>query len=272
MLKEKNKKEPACRPPLEESRFFREVNVEFLIHELKDPLSVIETAMRTLLEKREKFGPLSPRQEKTLKRALRNSRKAGAMLHSLLQVGSSEAMCFDCCRFSPVEAAVKALMDALETEAGKAWEIILNENEPEKRKNLLGQCGIETISTPAAESATMLQDESKFGHVAGNLIKNALRHRKDKVVLKMDCCEGFFMLDVIDDGPGIDVCNHEFIFQRYTRTKESAAISRTGHGLGLAGARIIARRLSGDITLKSAVGKGAAFQLKLPLVYDDKLS
>lgn len=267
MLNENNKSELAEPSQHEDEPFFREVDVEYLIHELKDPLSVIETALRTLLEKREKFGSLSGRQEKTLKRALRNSKKARTMLYSLLQIGSSQAMCFDRCTFSPVNAAVKSLMAAIETEAGRAWEIIINETESEVKTDLLRQCGIETVTTPAADAAKMVHDELKFMHIAGNLIKNALHHRKDKVVLKMDCCEGFFILDVMDDGPGIDPGNHEFIFKRYARTKESMALSRTGHGLGLAGARIIARRLCGDITLKSEKGKGAVFQLKLPLMY-----
>ena len=36
--------------------FFRELEIEFLLHELKDPLSIIETGMRSLLEKPEKYG------------------------------------------------------------------------------------------------------------------------------------------------------------------------------------------------------------------------
>ena len=55
--------------------FFRELEIEFLLHELKDPIAVIETGVRTLLEKREKFGSLTPRQEITLKRILRKSIK-----------------------------------------------------------------------------------------------------------------------------------------------------------------------------------------------------
>ena len=49
-------------------QFFRELEIQFLIHELKDPIAIIETGLRTLLEKREKFGPLSPKHENTLKR------------------------------------------------------------------------------------------------------------------------------------------------------------------------------------------------------------
>ena len=83
--------------------FFRDVEIEFLIHELKDPLAVIETGSRTILEKRSKFGPLTSRQEKTVRRALRNSHKARQMLNGLLEIGRSESGCFICRRFQPVE-------------------------------------------------------------------------------------------------------------------------------------------------------------------------
>jgi hypothetical protein len=31
-------------------QFFREIEIEFLVHELKDPIAIIETGLRTLLE------------------------------------------------------------------------------------------------------------------------------------------------------------------------------------------------------------------------------
>ena len=43
-------------------RFFREVDIEFLVHELKDPVAIIETGLRTLLERQEKYGPLTDKQ------------------------------------------------------------------------------------------------------------------------------------------------------------------------------------------------------------------
>jgi signal transduction histidine kinase len=45
-------------------------------------------------------------------------------------------------------------------------------------------------------------------------------------------------------------------------------ISRKGHGLGLAGALILARSLGGDIALKSKQGQGATFILILPLMLE----
>jgi signal transduction histidine kinase len=82
--------------PAEENaeQFFREIEIEFLVHELKDPIAIIETGLRTLLERQDKFGTLSPRQENTLKRTLRNSKKARELLHNLLEIGRSESGCF----------------------------------------------------------------------------------------------------------------------------------------------------------------------------------
>ena len=59
---DQEEQETAQRP----DQFFREIEIQFLIHELKDPIAIVETGLRTLLEKREKFGPLLPKQENTL--------------------------------------------------------------------------------------------------------------------------------------------------------------------------------------------------------------
>jgi signal transduction histidine kinase len=55
------------------------------------------------------------------------------------------------------------------------------------------------------------------------------------------------------------------VFRRYTQIKASDALSRTGHGLGLAGALILAQTMGGAIEIISQKGKGATFRLTLPL-------
>jgi signal transduction histidine kinase len=58
------------------------------------------------------------------------------------------------------------------------------------------------------------------------------------------------------------------VFLRYAQVKDSANVSRKGHGLGLAGANIISRCLGGQLELESEKGKGATFKLTLPLKLD----
>ena len=113
----------------------------------------------------------------------------------------------------------------------------------------------------------MHQDEIKFRQIVGNLIKNAVDHRKQRVEIKMNCERERLFVEVIDDGPGIDPESHELIFQRYTQVKECSISPRNGHGLGLAGARVLARCLGGDIEIENERGKGATFRLILPITF-----
>lgn len=272
--KKKEKKpdrEPEVQVPVGDiDPFFREVDIEFLVHELKDPIAVIETGLRTLLERKEKFGPLSEKQERTLKRTLRNSRKARGMLNHLLEIGRSQSGCFDSSRFKPFDAAFRTLSDALETTVWGVFEKFCSIGDRDEASAFLDRCGIHLSIEPEVRNVEMVQDETKFCQIVGNLLKNALHHRKERVAIRMRHEGERLFVEITDDGPGIDPEHHQLIFQRYTRLKECRLMPRSGHGLGLAGARIMARRMGGDIFVESRRGKGTTFRLVLPM--DDEES
>ena len=250
--------------------FFRDINVEFLIHELKDPISVIETAVRMLLEKPDKFGPLTDRQEKALNRALRNSKKARSLLADMLEVGRSDAGCFQSCRFNPASIVDEVLMEALEVFNVSPLETVPEAEQGPDRDAVLRQLGIHLTCSDGVRGAQLCQDEAKFRQIVGNLIKNALQHRHQRLEIDVDVIEDRLIVEVVDDGPGVEKENRELIFERYIRLKACTLLSRTGHGLGLAGARILARHLGGNITVTSNPGAGAAFRLTLPLTLPER--
>jgi two-component system, OmpR family, sensor kinase len=245
-------------------RFFQDISIEFLIHELKDPIAIIETGLRTVLEKQEQYGPLTSKQANTLTRSLRNTRKAWALLNDLLEVGRSEAGCLLCSRFLAVKALRQALKDALETVTGPASEALGKYQDEAELNRLLNNHGIFICTDAAAGAAEMYQDETKFRQIAGNLIKNALHHRRKRIDVRLETRSAILELCVQDDGPGIEPDHHELIFKRYTQVKECALVERRGHGLGLAGSLIMARSLGGDIRVESRKGEGALFRLILP--------
>ena len=246
-------------------QFFREIEIEFLVHELKDPIAIIETGLRTLLERQDKFGTLSPRQESTLKRTLRNSKKARELLHNLLEIGRSEAGCFIGERFQPSKSILQALEDALETNAGEVFEKYADYNSESEALEYMKSCGIVLNISPQVSDLEMFQDEIKFRQIVGNLIKNALHHRQKRVDILLELDGDDLVIAVTDDGPGIEPDHHEMVFQRYAQVKECSIVPRKGHGLGLAGANIISRCLGGQLKLESEKGKGATFRLTLPL-------
>ncbi len=271
MLRRKKPADKEAAQGADES-FFRQLQVEFLIHEMKDPVSVIETGLRTLLERRDRFGDLSPRQEKTLKRSLRSAGKLRDMLLGMLEVGRSEAGCFVCAGFNPFDALVETVIEAMQATAdGERAADLLNDcADPAAAAAALAGCGVMIRCDGAEARADIFQDETKFRFIIGNLVKNALHFHGDRVEITMRADAERLYVDVADDGPGIDPKHHALVFQRYARIRDQAAdkaadgLQRKGHGLGLAGAMCLARRLGGTIELRSKKGNGATFRLALP--------
>jgi two-component system, OmpR family, sensor kinase len=257
-------------PDTPQKGFFEKLDIEFLVHELKDPISIIETGIRTLLERREKYGPITERQEKTLRRVLRNTRKTREMLYDLLEVGRSEAGFCISCRFGPVRATRQALMDALDTVCGDVPDRFRDGVDEGEMIAFLSDLGIHFHVAPEAMELEMLQDETKFRQIVGNLIKNALHHRKERVDIFVAAEGARIAVDVTDDGPGVDPKHRELVFERYAQVNECTLLERKGHGLGLAGALALARCLGGDIGIDSDTGRGATFRLTLPVTYSGK--
>ena len=265
-MSEQNEHKDDIQPTGEKTeQFFKEIEIEFLVHELKDPIAIIETGLRTLLERQDKFGVLSARQENTLKRTLRNSKKARELLHNLLEIGRSESGCFIGERFQPAESAFEALKDALEIHAWSVFEKFGTYDNQTEALEFLATSGISFEVSSPADGLEMFQDEVKFRQIVGNLIKNALHHRHQRVAVQLEVDGDDLVIAVSDDGPGVEPENHEMVFQRYAQVKECSIVARKGHGLGLAGANIISRCLGGNLELESEKGKGATFRLTLPL-------
>ncbi|MFH1153187.1 MAG: hybrid sensor histidine kinase/response regulator [Pseudomonadota bacterium] len=263
-MKHWNTKDESNRAGIPDS-FFREVDIEFLIHELKGPLSVIETGMRTLLEKSDKFGDLSPKQLKTLQRSLRNTVKAREMIYSLLEIGRSEAECFECIACTPANALCDALVTALETVNTNLHDEVQTLKDPDAMADLLRANGIVLILSGPSRERLMAQDIRKLSQITGNLIKNALYYKASQIEISADVVGGQLVIDVADDGPGIDPSEHKAVFERYTQVKAQVQANRSGHGLGLAGSYILARRLGGTIDIINRDQGGAQFRLTLPM-------
>lgn len=248
-----------------EEHFFRELQIQFLVHELKDPLAIIEAGVKSLLEKEDKLGPLSPRQAKTLKRVLRGALRGRNMVNNLLEIGRSEAGKINRRRFCPAKTVYTDLLASLEAMEGE-WVDQISETMTETEVlHLLQQYGIFFHVAAGVDSIEINQDEVKFSQIVANLVRNALSFRKKKLAVDLYREGETIVVEVIDDGPGIKPEDHSLIFRRYVQAETERSTARTGHGLGLAGALILARAIGGEVSVQSEVGKGATFRFKIPL-------
>jgi two-component system NtrC family sensor kinase len=86
--------------------------------------------------------------------------------------------------------------------------------------------------------------------------------KKIEIRTEADGKAGCVRILIVDDGPGIPSENLTKIFDPFFTTKEVGE----GTGLGLSVAYGIVQEHGGQISVESASGKGATFQIELPLV------
>lgn len=247
------------------AKFFQEVNVEFLIHELKDPLSVIESNAQLLLNNKGAAQQRENRRRRSLQRIVRSTQKARELLAALLEVGRADSVCFNCQAFQADEVVRQSLLEAVESHAADLCEQIKSAGGIADQFSALASSGIRLEVHPSAAQHTVALDPMKFQQIVANLFKNAIAFRRRLVLIQLACKHDAVTLAVRDDGPGIAPEHHEKIFERYKQLNPWPGVARHGHGLGLAVARILARAMGGDITLESQLGHGALFRLTLPL-------
>ena len=107
------------------------------------------------------------------------------MLRHLLEIGRSQSGCFTACRFYPSKAAYSVLKDALETAAWRVFEAFCSYEDDRKATECLASNGIFLTIDPKVRQVEMVQDETKFCQIVGNLIKNALHYRKERLEIHM---------------------------------------------------------------------------------------
>jgi signal transduction histidine kinase len=97
-----------------------------------------------------------------------------------------------------------------------------------------------------------------------NVVSNAERHARHKVVVRADRDGDRVVVTVDDDGDGVAPHDRERVFERWVRLDEARSRDEGGVGLGLALARAIARSHGGDLTLDAGPLGGARVTLTLP--------
>lgn len=121
----------------------------------------------------------------------------------------------------------------------------------------------------------VIGDRLRMGRLLTNLIDNAERHADSKIIIDVRRApgdegdgrrfpHGIAVLEVLDDGPGIDPDKREQVFQRFARLDTARSKDAGGTGLGLPIARQIAETSGGTLRIEDSP-RGARFVLRLPL-------
>lgn len=107
-------------------------------------------------------------------------------------------------------------------------------------------------------------DSFRLGQCLVSLLFNAAKFTKNgRIVLRVRADKAQVAFEIEDTGIGIEADAIEALFEPFMQADSSEARHYEGAGLGLAITRRIARRLGGDVTASSAVGKGSIFRLTI---------
>lgn len=155
----------------------------------------------------------------------------------------------------------------------------LDQDRPLERERVdLRQLAVDAVDDTAAaapdrsfrlvgdDAVPVSADAARVRQAIGNLLSNVIEHTPASAAatVRVSTADGFGIVEVADEGPGIAAEDLDRIFERFFRTGQTRSGPSGGAGLGLAIVTAIADAHGGDISATSVVGSGTTFRLRLP--------
>ncbi len=219
--------------------------VRMVTHELRSPLSAVQSMLRLL--EQGYVGPMTSEQQDLVQRSQR--------------------------RISFLLALVK---DLLELAAGKMEQIKGEKQEVNLGETIAKVTELMRISAEekrlqfnveiAKEPLVLVGIEDGLERVFMNLVSNAVKYTLagGSVTVRAWSEADHIKVEVSDTGIGIPEEAIPRIFTEFYRAKNAKAMEMEGTGLGLAIAKDVVDQHGGQISLESTVGEGSTFCVTLP--------
>lgn len=220
-------------------------------HELRTPLTLNLTPISSIL--REEIGKLNQEQKSYLEVIYRNSLILLRLINDLLDIAKIEAgsMRLNLQR-TDIVAFTRKIIDYVRPAA-------------EQRG-----IPIELNAPPSALPLEIYFDPGKLEKVFLNLLSNALKFTSRNGKIRVDFLEDHqgVYIGFMDTGIGIPETALEKIFDRFYQVEDADSRRNQGTGIGLALAKELVDLHQGEISVKSKVGEGTTFTIKLLKGFD----
>ncbi len=226
-------------------------------HEIRTPVNAV-IGYADLLEM-EVAGPLTSGQREYLDRMLASCRHLMGLIEDILDLSKVEAGRMVLKRgVEPVDESVAAAVVLIQPQATAA--------------------GLHLTNTSPGRGLLYLGDGDRVRQILTILFSNAVKFTEPGGSVSVRCgatsapdagakLEGegpWVFIRLEDSGVGISPAEAETVFQPFVQVDRGNTRKRGGAGLGLAIALELARRMGGDLTLRSVLGEGSCFTLWLP--------
>ncbi|MCD6562118.1 MAG: HAMP domain-containing histidine kinase [Deltaproteobacteria bacterium] len=232
---------------LKEEERMRSDFISMLSHETRTPLTSIRESVNMIVE--EVMGPINDRQRKFLEISSSEIGRICDLMNHLIQVSRLESGVI---KIQPYPLDPSILVSKCRYHL----------------KPLAESNDITVKIEMSKDIPLVMGDPENLQQVILNLMGNAIKFspRGGRVLVRVEPDENIQMLrvSISDNGPGIPEEEQSFIFNKYYRAKNVRKHS-DGVGLGLSISKHIIEAHNGTIWVKSALGHGSTFEVRLPI-------
>jgi signal transduction histidine kinase len=249
MIKDIKKAQSQIQTQLKELTKIDEQKGEFaamVSHELKTPIVPIQLYIEMFLQG--SLGTLDDKQKKVLRTIHNSVLSLNELVDDVLDVTKFE---LGRLHLHKKQVDLKDLLD----ENIKSLSILAND------KKVALELDLKT-------SGKIFCDPKRINQVLSNLIKNSIDFVPKNIgliKLTIEKNPNSFLFTVTDNGPGIPVENHKYLFEKFYKMDTSITRKHGGTGLGLAICNGIVSSHGGKIWLDKEYTKGASFKFIIPV-------
>ena len=174
---------------------------------------------------------------------------------------------------------INEILDLAKLEAGR-MELRLSEFEIDRLisaqcdmvRPLTEEKNLDLVVNVPADLPPLYQDQAKIQQILTNLLSNAIKFTPEGgriTVAARGTPQGMIELTVADTGVGIAEADREIIFEKFRQGamvlgRDALTREFAGTGLGLSIVKELCKRMGGEVSVESELGRGSTFRVLLP--------
>lgn len=249
-LRYKKKHEESLQKAIKESEEINRLKDYFIVnmnHELKTPITVINSVMQLTKHKR-KLNNNYIISLKHIKLVEENCQRLLRLVNNIIDLEKIDSNCsysyFK--NVNIVEIIEDTVLSVVPFAQSKNVEIVFDTNQ---------------------EEIIMAVDKTKIERIVLNLLSNAIKYSKEAGFVDVKINNNFKVMTLIveDDGIGIDEKYLDTIFDRFVQVNSSFNRQSEGSGIGLSIVKSFVECHNGTIKVESTLHKGTKFTIEIPI-------